>query len=157
MFEMGHTKIAVAALALAVTLAAARAFQGMATPGIRAAAVKTVRSDLPPIRVDFRDVATEAGLTALDVSGSVESKKYILEATGHGVVIFDPKKQVFWILPGDSSGLVYLNGEIVHSPTPINRDDILEIGQTKLVLIPFCGLRPNSPTATTSVLSSSPR
>ncbi|HXP86214.1 MAG TPA: FHA domain-containing protein [Bryobacteraceae bacterium] len=57
----------------------------------------------------------------------------------HGVVIFDPKKQVFWVLPGDSSGLVYLNGEIVHSPAQMKRDDILEIGQTKLVLIPFCG------------------
>lgn len=57
----------------------------------------------------------------------------------HGVVIFDPKKQLFWILPGDSSGLVYLNGEIVHAPAQINCDDVIEIGQTKLVLIPFCG------------------
>jgi hypothetical protein len=57
----------------------------------------------------------------------------------HGVVIFDPKKLVFWVLPGDSSGLVYLNGEIVHSPAQLKRDDILEVGQTKLVLIPFCG------------------
>jgi hypothetical protein len=57
----------------------------------------------------------------------------------HGVVIFDPKKQMFWILPGDSSGLVYLNGEIVHTPTQLNAHDTLEIGQTKLVLIPFCG------------------
>jgi pSer/pThr/pTyr-binding forkhead associated (FHA) protein len=57
----------------------------------------------------------------------------------HGVVIFDPKKQVFWVLPGDASGLVYLNGEIVHSPTQLKHDDVLELGQTKLVLIPFCG------------------
>ena len=57
----------------------------------------------------------------------------------HGVVIFDPKKQVFWVLPGDSSGLVYLNNEIVHTPAQLNAHDILEIGHTKLVLIPFCG------------------
>jgi hypothetical protein len=57
----------------------------------------------------------------------------------HGIVIFDPKKQMFWILPGDASGLVYLNGEIVHSPTQFKRDDVLEVGQTKLVLVPFCG------------------
>ena len=57
----------------------------------------------------------------------------------HGVIIFDPKKQVFWALPGDSSGLVYVNGEIVHSPVQMKRDDVLEVGQTKLVLIPFCG------------------
>jgi len=79
----------------------------------------------------------------------------------HGVVIFDPKKQVFWALPGDSSGLVYLNGEIVHTPTQLNAHDVLEIGQTKLALIPFCGdrytwnptasfLGPNPPATTIS-------
>jgi hypothetical protein len=86
---MARTKLAFAALALTLTLAAVKAFQGMATPGVRVGAVKTVRSDLPPIRVDFRDVAAEAGLTALDVSGSADNKQYILEATGHGVTIFD--------------------------------------------------------------------
>ena len=57
----------------------------------------------------------------------------------HALVIFDPKKQVFWAVAGDASGLVYLNGDIVHSPTQMQRDDVLEVGQTKLVLIPFCG------------------
>jgi len=57
----------------------------------------------------------------------------------HGVIIFDPKKLAFWVLPGDASGLVYVNGEIVHSPTQISADDTLEIGQSKLVLVPFCG------------------
>jgi FHA domain len=57
----------------------------------------------------------------------------------HAMVIFDPKKQVFWAIPGDASGLVYLNGDIVHSPTQMQRDDVLEIGHTKLALIPFCG------------------
>ncbi|HLX45909.1 MAG TPA: FHA domain-containing protein [Bryobacteraceae bacterium] len=57
----------------------------------------------------------------------------------HGIVVFDPKKQSFWVLPGDSSGLVYLNTEMVNTPTPFHRDDVLEIGKSKLVLIPFCG------------------
>jgi len=57
----------------------------------------------------------------------------------HALVIFDPKKQTFWAVPGDASGLVYLNGDIVHSPTQMKGDDVLEVGQTKLVLIPFCG------------------
>jgi hypothetical protein len=57
----------------------------------------------------------------------------------HATVIFDPKKQTFWTLPGDASGLVYLNGDIVHSPAQMQSDDVLEVGHTKLVLIPFCG------------------
>jgi hypothetical protein len=57
----------------------------------------------------------------------------------HAVVIFDPRKQDFWLLPGESSGLVYLNGEVVHAPAQIKHDDVLELGHTRLVLIPFCG------------------
>ena len=55
------------------------------------------------------------------------------------MVVFDPRRKSFWVLPGDAAGLVYLNGEVVYSPTQINRDDVLEMGQTKLVLVPFCG------------------
>ncbi len=59
----------------------------------------------------------------------------------HATVLFDPKKNCFWLQPGDSSGLVYLNEELVHSPTPLKRDDVIELGRTKLVLIPFLGER----------------
>jgi hypothetical protein len=59
----------------------------------------------------------------------------------HAMVIFDPKKQAFWAVPGDAAGLVYLNGDIVHSPTQMQSDDVLEVGHTKLVLIPFCGAK----------------
>lgn len=59
----------------------------------------------------------------------------------HALVIFDPKKQQFWAVPGDASGLVYLNGDLVHAPTHMNGDDVLEVGQTKLVLVPFCGAK----------------
>ena len=57
----------------------------------------------------------------------------------HALVIFDPKKQVFWVVPGDASGLVYLNGDIVNTPSQMKQEDVLEVGQTKLVFIPFCG------------------
>lgn len=55
----------------------------------------------------------------------------------HAVVTFEPKKRTFWLHPGDASGLVYLNGEMVHSPMQINADDVIEIGKSKLVLAPF--------------------
>jgi len=59
----------------------------------------------------------------------------------HATVVFDPKKKSFWALPGEASGLVYLNGDMVNAPTPMKADDTLEVGQTKLVLVPFCGDR----------------
>jgi len=43
----------------------------------------------PPVTIDFRDIAAEAGLTAENVSGDADKKRYILETTGDGVAIFD--------------------------------------------------------------------
>jgi enediyne biosynthesis protein E4 len=48
-----------------------------------------VETKLPPIKVDFHDLAVEAGLTALHVSGGEDRKRYILETTGSGVAIVD--------------------------------------------------------------------
>jgi hypothetical protein len=64
-------------------------FQGMASPTRPARPVARVDTDLPPIAVDFEDVAERAGLTAPNVAGSDTVKKYILETTGNGVALFD--------------------------------------------------------------------
>src|ERR1700677_3067354 len=37
----------------------------------------------------FEDVAAKAGIRVLNANGGVDSKRYILEATGSGVAIFD--------------------------------------------------------------------
>src|SRR5262249_22018192 len=48
--------------------------------------------NLPPIQVEFRDIAVEAGLTAANVSGAEIKKKYIIETTGGGAAIFGVDK-----------------------------------------------------------------
>ena len=55
----------------------------------------------------------------------------------HAAVTFDPKKKAFWLVPGDASGLVYLNEELVNTPAALKPDDLIELGKTKLVLVPF--------------------
>jgi hypothetical protein len=57
--------------------------------GSRLPRARQIETDLPPIKVDFRDIAEEAGLTAINVSGRPANKRYILETTGTGVAIFD--------------------------------------------------------------------
>src|SRR5271156_2328131 len=37
----------------------------------------------------FKDVAAKAGIRVLNANGGVDSKRYIVEATGSGVAIFD--------------------------------------------------------------------
>src|SRR5438093_10026814 len=69
--------------------AAIEAFQGMVSPTRSQRRVPAIETTLPPITVDFRDVAVGAGLTAVNVSGGQDKKKYILETTGNGVAILD--------------------------------------------------------------------
>ncbi|HMJ24115.1 MAG TPA: CRTAC1 family protein, partial [Terriglobales bacterium] len=65
------------------------AFQGMTTASRPNRPLPSIQTKLPPIKVDFRDIAEQAGLLAVNVSGSELRKKYILETTGNGVGIFD--------------------------------------------------------------------
>jgi enediyne biosynthesis protein E4 len=64
-------------------------FQGMGRTTRAPRPVPKIETDLPPIVVDFRDVAESAGLTARTISGGDDRKQYILETTGTGVAIFD--------------------------------------------------------------------
>src|SRR5580765_1389421 len=43
----------------------------------------------PPPIATFADIAEKAGLTAPNVFGGTDTKKYIIETTGTGVAIFD--------------------------------------------------------------------
>src|SRR6202140_3508857 len=43
----------------------------------------------PPPIATFTDIAEKAGLTAQNVFGGLDTKKYIIETTGTGIAIFD--------------------------------------------------------------------
>ena len=83
-------KSAVAAVLLSLLgWGAVEGFQGMGRSNRVPRPATIIETDLPPITVDFRDLAEQAGLTAPSVSGREDRKQYILEATGTGVAIFD--------------------------------------------------------------------
>jgi hypothetical protein len=60
--------------------------QSPAQPSPLAPAAK---SAVNPGLANFSDIAEKAGLTAVNVFGGVDTKKYIIETTGTGVAIFD--------------------------------------------------------------------
>lgn len=57
----------------------------------------------------------------------------------HAVIVYDPKKRSFFLLPGDASGLAYHNDEAVYSPTELNAYDLIQLGKSKFVFVPLCG------------------
>ena len=56
----------------------------------------------------------------------------------HAILSFNPETQRFTILPGDSRGITYCNGEEVDSPRELHSHDVLRLGQTQLLFIPLC-------------------
>ena len=57
----------------------------------------------------------------------------------HAMISFNPRNFRFSIAPGSSRGLVYLNGEEVGIPEDLKPYDLIELGQSKLLFIAFCG------------------
>src|SRR5437660_11341981 len=62
--------------------------QGVATGGT-AVPARPLPAGMKAPAVEFRDIANQAGLTGVNISGSETSKQYIVETTGSGVAVFD--------------------------------------------------------------------
>lgn len=57
----------------------------------------------------------------------------------HAVISFNPKKNTYLLMPGEGRGIIYLNEEEVAVPMELKAYDMMEIGQTRLLFVPFCG------------------
>lgn len=57
----------------------------------------------------------------------------------HAIIVYDSKKRESVLLPGDASGIAYLNGEAVYVPTTLTSYDVIELGKSKFLFVPFCG------------------
>ena len=57
----------------------------------------------------------------------------------HAKIVFEPNKLEFFLVPGETSELIYMNDEIAMVPQKINPYDEILVGNTKLLFIPLCG------------------
>ena len=57
----------------------------------------------------------------------------------HAYIVYEPRKRVFRLHPGNSDGLTYLNGDEIYEPTELKVGDAIELGQTTLRFVPLCG------------------
>lgn len=57
----------------------------------------------------------------------------------HTIVTFEPKHKKFYVQPGESSGLTYLNGDLVLTPIELKANDIITLGKAIFIFVPFCG------------------
>lgn len=57
----------------------------------------------------------------------------------HAIIVYDSKKKNNVLLPGDSQGIAYLNGEPIYMPTELAAYDVIDLGKSKFLFVPFCG------------------
>jgi hypothetical protein len=60
-----------------------------------------------------------------------------ISRTAHAAIVFEPRQRTFRLSTGEGRGLVYLNGEVVEGMTKLEANAVIELGQTKLMFIPF--------------------
>lgn len=56
----------------------------------------------------------------------------------HALIVYEPKKRDFYLQPGDSSGLTYLNDDYITESHKLSSHDMIELGDSKFMFIPLC-------------------
>lgn len=57
----------------------------------------------------------------------------------HATITYDPRHNLFRLSPGQARGIVYLNGRLLDAPSTLSAYDMIELGETGLQFVPFCG------------------
>jgi hypothetical protein len=76
--------------------------------------------------------------TSMDICISGDTR---ISRENHAIVAFEPRNVEFRLYAGDARGLVYLNGTMVDTPAVLKPFDTIELGDSKLLFVPFCGER----------------
>jgi hypothetical protein len=54
------------------------------------------------------------------------------------IIAYEPQGNRFFAVPGTARSLSYVNGQVLLSQIELKKNDIIELGKTKLMLIPCC-------------------
>lgn len=57
----------------------------------------------------------------------------------HARLIYDPASRKFFIAPGDGKNLTRVNGELLLGNLELEGGELIELGDTHLRFVPFCG------------------
>jgi hypothetical protein len=64
-----------------------------------------------------------------------------ISRVAHAYILFEPLKSLFYLGPGIGKHLTYLNEEPLLDGKLLKAYDQIQLGQSKLVFVPFCGER----------------
>jgi len=84
---------------------------------------------------DFRLLSGKTHLGRVDGMDIKISGDMYIAKRNHAIFAYDPRKRTHTLLPGESRGLIYVNGEIVYKPTKLSSWDTLELGKSKFLFL----------------------
>lgn len=87
------------------------------------------------------DFSLHTGRNFIGRSASMDvvlNKDGAISREKHAILLFEPKNSLFIVQPGDSKELFYLNEKVVLSAEEIKAYDVIALGESKLVFVPFC-------------------
>ena len=82
-----------------------------------------------------------AGMNSIGRNASnsiVVSKDGSVSREKHAFVVYEPRKREFYVKPGESSGLTYVNDDYITDTVKIKNRDIVEVGNSKMIFVPLC-------------------
>lgn len=87
----------------------------------------------------FSIVAGRNSIGRYDTNDIVLSKDDSVSRDKHAWIIYEPRKRIFYLKPGEGNALTYLNGNMVEESNELAKLDRIELGNTTLLFIPLCG------------------
>jgi hypothetical protein len=87
-----------------------------------------------------RDYRLRAGINLIGRSPAMDvciASDAAVSRERHCSLTFDVPLESFLLIPGDAGSFLYLNGDLVTTPRHLKADDVLDVGRTRLVFVPF--------------------
>lgn len=92
----------------------------------------------PNIGQSFNIYAGRNSLGRSNNNKIVVGKDRSISREKHAWIIFEPKNGEFFALPGESSGLTYVNDQNIMQATKLEKWSVIEVGNTRLIFVPLC-------------------
>ncbi len=80
-----------------------------------------------------RNTIGRADTNSVALSGDTSVSKEV-----QAIIAYEPQNNKFFAVPGTARSLSYVNGQVLLSQIELKKNDLLELGKTKLMLIPCC-------------------
>ena len=87
---------------------------------------------------DYRILAKNNSIGRSEKMDICIKKDDTISRENHAKIAYDEKHNTFHLIPGDSANNIYIGEDPVYVPTKLQAKDVVELGETKLMFVPFC-------------------